>query len=156
MHRAAAVRGTATPNDIELIQMPRTDKLAQTGTMPGTPVAQAWLVISTKEPMRHIILLGDNDGSVGAAVGSSLADEFQIIEVHDLDTLLSSARIDRPSLVVLALASYDACRRRFLRVPPGGDAYLLSHIIHDWSKEQCLTILGHPEGHQARWPPADR
>jgi len=45
--------------------------------------------------------------------------------------------------VVLALASYDACRRRFLRVPPGGDAYLLSHIIHDWSKEQCLTILGH-------------
>jgi len=23
-----------------------------------------------------------------------------------------------------------------------GDAYLLSHIIHDWSKEQCLAILG--------------
>jgi len=28
-------------------------------------------------------------------------------------------------------------------VPAGGDAYLLSHIIHDWSEEQCLTILGH-------------
>jgi hypothetical protein len=27
-------------------------------------------------------------------------------------------------------------------VPAGGDAYLLSHIIHDWSEEQCLTILG--------------
>ena len=108
VHRAAAVRGTATPNDIELIQMPRTDKLAQTGTMPGTPVAQAWLVISTKEPMRHIILLGDDKGAVAAAVASALADEFQIIEVHDLDTLLSSARIDRPSLVVLALASYNA------------------------------------------------
>jgi hypothetical protein len=26
---------------------------------------------------------------------------------------------------------------------PGGDAYLLSHIIHDWSEDQCLTILGH-------------
>jgi hypothetical protein len=31
----------------------------------------------------------------------------------------------------------------FDRVPSGGDAYLLSHIIHDWSEEQCLTILGH-------------
>ena len=31
----------------------------------------------------------------------------------------------------------------FERVPEGGDAYLLSHIIHDWSEEQCLRILGH-------------
>jgi hypothetical protein len=30
----------------------------------------------------------------------------------------------------------------FERVPAGGDAYLLSHIIHDWSEDQCLTILG--------------
>jgi hypothetical protein len=31
----------------------------------------------------------------------------------------------------------------FKTVPAGADAYLLSHIIHDWSEEQCLTILGH-------------
>src|SRR4030095_10416738 len=31
----------------------------------------------------------------------------------------------------------------FERVPSGGDAYLLSHIIHDWSEEQCLAILDH-------------
>lgn len=31
----------------------------------------------------------------------------------------------------------------FKTVPAGGDAYLLSHVIHDWSEEQCLTILGH-------------
>jgi hypothetical protein len=30
----------------------------------------------------------------------------------------------------------------FESVPAGGDAYLMSHIIHDWSEEQCLTILG--------------
>jgi hypothetical protein len=30
----------------------------------------------------------------------------------------------------------------FDRVPVGGDAYLLSHIIHDWSEDKCLTILG--------------
>ena len=29
----------------------------------------------------------------------------------------------------------------FESVPTGGDAYILSHIIHDWSEEQCLTIL---------------
>src|SRR5262249_14733487 len=28
-------------------------------------------------------------------------------------------------------------------LPKGGDAYLLSHIIHDWNEAQCLTILGH-------------
>jgi len=31
----------------------------------------------------------------------------------------------------------------FETVPEGGDAYVLSHIIHDWSEAQCLTILGH-------------
>jgi hypothetical protein len=30
----------------------------------------------------------------------------------------------------------------FESVPGGGDAYLLSHIIHDWNEDQCLTILG--------------
>src|SRR5262245_23605039 len=30
----------------------------------------------------------------------------------------------------------------FERIPSGGDAYLLSHVIHDWSEEQCLKILG--------------
>jgi hypothetical protein len=40
----------------------------------------------------------------------------------------------------------------FETVPSGGDAYLLSHVIHDWNEDQCLTILGHcrrvikPEG----------
>jgi O-methyltransferase domain len=31
----------------------------------------------------------------------------------------------------------------FKTVPAGADAYVLSHIIHDWSEDQCLTILGH-------------
>ena len=30
----------------------------------------------------------------------------------------------------------------FDSVPEGGDAYILSHIIHDWNEDQCLTILG--------------
>jgi hypothetical protein len=31
----------------------------------------------------------------------------------------------------------------FEGVPAGADAYILSHIIHDWNPEQCQTILGH-------------
>src|SRR5258708_2319376 len=31
----------------------------------------------------------------------------------------------------------------FRAVPPPGDAYILSHILHDWNGDQCLTILGH-------------
>jgi hypothetical protein len=30
----------------------------------------------------------------------------------------------------------------FESVPAGFDAYLMSHIIHDWDEEECLTILG--------------
>jgi len=29
----------------------------------------------------------------------------------------------------------------FESVPSGADVYVMSHIIHDWSEEQCLTIL---------------
>jgi hypothetical protein len=30
----------------------------------------------------------------------------------------------------------------FETVPVGADAYVLSHIIHDWTDEQCAAILG--------------
>jgi hypothetical protein len=30
----------------------------------------------------------------------------------------------------------------FETVPGGGNAYILSHIIHDWNEDQCQTILG--------------
>jgi hypothetical protein len=29
----------------------------------------------------------------------------------------------------------------FESVPAGADAYVLSHVIHDWNEDQCLTIL---------------
>jgi hypothetical protein len=31
----------------------------------------------------------------------------------------------------------------FQSVPAGADAYILKHIIHDWSDEECVRILGH-------------
>jgi len=31
----------------------------------------------------------------------------------------------------------------FERVPDGHDAYMMSHIIHDWDEDECAIILGH-------------
>lgn len=55
--------------------------------------------------------------------------------VRDAPALLKARGVD--GRVTIESGSF------FERVPSGGDAYLLSHIIHDWSEEQCLTILGH-------------
>jgi len=30
----------------------------------------------------------------------------------------------------------------FESVPSGADVYMMSHIIHDWNEDECLTILG--------------
>ena len=60
---------------------------------------------------------------------------------------------DRPHVVKDAPVLLDAKGLRdrvtiepgdfFKSVPNGADAYILSHIIHDWDEDQCLTILGH-------------
>jgi len=54
--------------------------------------------------------------------------------VHDAPALIQARGLtDR---IIIEAGSF------FERIPSGGDAYLLSHIIHDWTEEQCLTILG--------------
>ena len=43
----------------------------------------------------------------------------------------------------------------FESIPEGADAYLMSHVIHDWTEEQCLAILGElSSGDEARKQPA--
>ena len=54
--------------------------------------------------------------------------------VRDAPTLLKARGVD--DRVTIESGSF------FERVPSGADAYIMSHIIHDWSEEQCLTILG--------------
>lgn len=58
---------------------------------------------------------------------------------------------DRPDVIERARANIQAAGldnrctliggNFFETVPPGGDAYLMRHIIHDWNDEQCRTIL---------------
>lgn len=53
--------------------------------------------------------------------------------VKDAPAMFKSKGVD-------ARVSIDA-GNFFQRVPEGADAYILSHIIHDWTDEECLTIL---------------
>lgn len=60
--------------------------------------------------------------------------------LYDLEGVIGRAR---EGLAQAGLA--DRCQTVagsfFESVPAGGDAYLMRHIIHDWTDEQCRTIL---------------
>ncbi len=82
---------------------------------------------------------------MGGATGNLLA---AILKRFDA---LNGVLFDRPHVVCDApalLGSHGVAERVriesgdfFEGVPKGGEAYLLSHIIHDWNEAQCLGIL---------------
>jgi O-methyltransferase domain/Dimerisation domain len=83
---------------------------------------------------------------VGGATGNMLA---HILARHPQP---KGVLFDRPHVVTEApaLLSARGVQDRvtiehgnfFESVPSEGDAYILSHIIHDWNEDQCATILG--------------
>jgi 16S rRNA G1207 methylase RsmC len=66
---------------------------------------------------------------------------------------MQSILFDLPGVVERAKANIEAAdlERRcqvvagnfFEVVPPGADAYLMRHIIHDWDDDKAITILRH-------------
>jgi hypothetical protein len=83
---------------------------------------------------------------VGGASGNLLTTILERYpEPHGILFDLSHVVRDAPALIqargLVDRITIDA-GSFFETVPVGGDAYLLSHIIHDWSEDQCLTILG--------------
>jgi O-methyltransferase domain/Dimerisation domain len=89
---------------------------------------------------KTIVDVGGATGNMLAAVLSHHAGPRGILfdrphVVKDAPELLNAKRIrDR---VTIEPGDF------FAGVPAGADAYILSHIIHDWSEEKCLAILGH-------------
>jgi hypothetical protein len=83
---------------------------------------------------------------VGGATGNLLA---HILARHpqprgvlfDLPHVITDAPALLSSRGVASRVSIES-GNFFESVPAGADAYVLSHIIHDWSEEKCLTILG--------------
>jgi hypothetical protein len=60
--------------------------------------------------------------------------------------------LERPQVLAAARAHLDAteaagrCDYRagdFADVPPGGDVYVLSRVLHDWDDDRCRSILRH-------------
>jgi hypothetical protein len=65
---------------------------------------------------------------------------------------LSAVLLDRPAVIERARARLDAAGLGprcafvegdfFTQVPPGGDAYLISRVLHDWDDTEAARILG--------------
>jgi len=55
--------------------------------------------------------------------------------LYDLDHVVARAKPHLPERCTSVAGSF------FDAVPPGGDAYLMRHIIHDWDDERSVAIL---------------
>lgn len=82
---------------------------------------------------------------LGGGLGSLMAEILKAnphVEgvVADIPSVAQAARQNLESLGLekrCRVVEFDL----FTRIPPGSDAYLMSHILHDWSDEACLKIL---------------
>lgn len=85
--------------------------------------------------------LADVGGGLGTLMAEILvANPTMTGIVADLPGVVSAA-----AEFIQARGLADRCRVAecdfFKGVPPGNDAYLLSHILHDWPDEACCNIL---------------
>jgi hypothetical protein len=120
----------------------------------GVPEEAAWF---------HDMLIGFNFPDAPAvAAAYSFAPYARIADIggatgHMLTTVLASH--PGPSGIVFDLAENQAGAEELIQsrgmadrvgfiagsffedIPTGCDLYMMSHVIHDWSEEQCLTIL---------------
>lgn len=101
-------------------------------------VANAAVAAHDFTPYRTVVDVG---GSLGTLLVASLGQSGASRGIlFDLPHVIDEAR---PHLAALGFADRTECAAGdfFDQVPSGGDAYLLSQILHDWSDEQCVTIL---------------
>jgi len=104
------------------------------------PETQAMIEAYDYSGINTLVDIGGGNGTV-------------LIEVLKKHTALKGVLYDLPGVIERAkanLASAGVAARCqtiagsfFEAAPPGGDAYQMRHIIHDWTDEQCHTILGH-------------
>jgi len=89
-----------------------------------------------------IQVMADIGGGNGSLIGPVLQRYPEMRGIlFDLSHVVARAKVN--------LKRYDISDRCqviegsfFETVPSGADAYLLRHVLHDWTDEQCLQILG--------------
>jgi hypothetical protein len=123
------------------MQNPEADRIFNEAMIAYThQVANAVTATYDFAPFRSVVDVGGGYGTLLAAIlrdnpgaGGILFDVPHVIEAAQ-GFLGTTGVADRCTRVAGDF---------FAAVPAGGDAYVLSQILHDWEDEQCLTILQH-------------
>jgi hypothetical protein len=101
-------------------------------------VAGAVVAAYDFSPFRTVVDVGGGHGALLAAILHDHATARGVL--FDLPHVVSGAQ---EYLAVAGVA--DRCDRTggdfFAAVPDGGDAYVLSQILHDWDDDRCVGIL---------------
>lgn len=90
-------------------------------------------------PFNKIVDIGGGNGSVLSAILKRTPNAHGIL--FDLDGVIGRAK-ENLAKAGLANRCQTVAGSFFKSVAAGGDAYLMRHILHDWTDEQCRTILG--------------
>jgi hypothetical protein len=87
---------------------------------------------------KTIVDIGGGTGNLLAAILTRYAEPHGVL--FDLPHVVAEAPALLKAKGVSDRVTIEA-GDFFKTAPAGGDAYMLSHIIHDWDEDQCLTIL---------------
>ena len=104
------------------------------------PETQAMIDAYDYTGINTVVDIGGGNGTVLLAVLKKYPAMKGIL--YDLPGVIERAK---KNLADAGLASrcQTIAGSFFEAAPPGGDAYQMRHIIHDWTDEQCHTILSH-------------
>jgi ubiquinone/menaquinone biosynthesis C-methylase UbiE len=101
------------------------------------PETQAVVEAYDFSPFDHIVDIGGGNGSVLSAIVAAVPGKRATL--FDLPEGIAAARRGEggplPNVTLVAGNVFEA-------VPPGGDAYLLRHLLHDYDDPEAARILG--------------
>jgi hypothetical protein len=102
------------------------------------PETQAMIDAYDYTGVNTLVDIGGGNGTVLSAVLGKYPAMKGIL--YDLPGVIERAKTN---LAPLGSRCQTMPGSFFEAAPSGGDAYQMRHIIHDWTDEQCHTILGH-------------
>jgi hypothetical protein len=116
----------------------------------GARQAEAVLAAVDLSSARLLIDVGGGDGSLAAAL-LAVTPQLHAIVADQPDVAAAATR----SLVTAGLGARAQGRATdfFTAVPPGGDIYVLSNVLHDWEDQRAIAIL---QTVRAAMPPASQ